>query len=219
MTIQSLPVFNVNWISTRWPGTCIHTGQAPAPPSSRFPPRGPQVLGGNEWKLAYATVVWRQGAASSGGEPADWVSHLGSREPETGPSISVPCPLGPKPARQPGRAGTEWRSSLACQAGTCFDDSRFQWGQKCAHFTLCNAVGWSQPHRLTGHSCCIKVTNSPSYSHIEVYFFTVKYVRKCVQNKDISIYIYYIFHKDIHISLVLFCLLRHFFDISINHCN
>lgn len=53
-----------------------------------------------------------------------------AREPATGPSILVPCPLGIRPARRPGRAGRDQRSSLARQAGACFDDSSIQRGQK-----------------------------------------------------------------------------------------
>uniref|UniRef100_A0A7N8XJW2 Calcineurin-like phosphoesterase domain containing 1 n=1 Tax=Mastacembelus armatus TaxID=205130 RepID=A0A7N8XJW2_9TELE len=63
--------------------------------------------------------------------PLTRASHLGSRDPATGPSIPVPCPLGLQPVRQTGRAGGDKRSSLVRQAGACFDDSSIQWGQKC----------------------------------------------------------------------------------------
>lgn len=49
-----------------------------------------------------------------------------------GPSILVPCPLGPEPARQPG----SWQASaLVSQAGACLDGSNIQQGQECAGVT------------------------------------------------------------------------------------
>ncbi|CAB1456617.1 unnamed protein product [Pleuronectes platessa] len=71
-------------------------------------------------------AVSNKGATPPGCGPADIASHLGSREPATGPSIAVPCPLGSQPARQTGRAGEDQRSSLARQSGACFDDSSIQ---------------------------------------------------------------------------------------------
>lgn len=111
-------------------------------------PRSPQVLGGSKWKLAYPIMAWRQGATPPGAEPADRASHLGSREPTTGPSIPVPCPLGLQPVRQTGRAGGDQRFSFACQTGSVFDDSSIQWGQKCAWFTLFNAMNLFLPQSL-----------------------------------------------------------------------
>lgn len=120
-------------------------------------------------------MAWRQGASPPGDEPADRASHLGSREAATGPSIPAPCPLGLQPARQTGRAGGDQRSSLARQAGACFDDSSIQWGQKCAWFTSFNATVRSQSCNLTGHRCiptvALRPQITPSYFYINKYVF------------------------------------------------
>lgn len=98
-----------------------------------------------KWELACPIIFWRQGAAPPGVGPADRASHLGRREPATGPSIPAPCPLGLQPARQAGRAGGDKRSSLTRQAGACFDDSSVQWGQRRVRLTLFNAMAWFHP--------------------------------------------------------------------------
>lgn len=143
----------------------VHTHSRTRPGSSATTPSFLHAVHrcweGSEWKLAYPIMAWRQGATPPGGEPADRASHLGSREPATGPSIAVPCPLGLQPARQTGRAGGDQRSSLTRQAGMCFDDSSIQWGQKWPRFTLFNAVGWFQTHSLTGHRCIPTVAFRP----------------------------------------------------------
>lgn len=144
-------------------------------------PHSPQVVvvvggGANEsWRIR--TFFWRQGAAPPGSEPADRASHLGSREPATGPSIPVPCPVGLQPARQTGSAGGDKISWLARQAGACFDDSSIQLGQKCEWLTLFNTTGWFQSRSLTGHRCIPTValrTLISLHFHVNMsLFFTV----------------------------------------------
>lgn len=153
-----------------------HTlGRAPVPPPSHF---STQSTGAREGKANESRRFqsWPdvRGATPPGGEPADRASHLGSREPATGLSIPVPCPLGPQPARQTGRAGGDRRSSLACQAAACFDDSSIQRGQKRAWFTLFNATGWFQSRCLTGRRCVPTVAlRSHVIPHIYTWIYTI----------------------------------------------
>ena len=154
-----------------------HTlGRAPAPPPSHFSTQSTGARGGGKANESWRFQSWPdvRGATPPGGEPADRASHLGSREPATGLSIPVPCPLGPQPARQTGRAGGDRRSSLACQAAACFDDSSIQRGQKRAWFTFFNATGWIQSRSLTGHRCIPTVAlRSQVIPHIYTWIYTI----------------------------------------------
>lgn len=130
MTIHALPMLNVNWLLEWMAKDSWHTLSAGL--QYHHPlvsPRSLQVSGGGaseriqSWSDVRAPPLL---VLSPLTEWAIWAA----REPATGPSILVPCPLGIRPARRPGRAGSNRRSSLARQAGACFDDSSIQRGQK-----------------------------------------------------------------------------------------